>query len=239
MGLAARKLLMTPPAAGGGGAFDPWSGSYPTPVHAFWAEDASWTNPGDGNQVSSWRNESGAGDAVQATSGDQPIYRSSTAAYNDKPTIEFVSNDRLVLSTAIGADFQVVAVANMTSNNQRIIGFDSGSGSDGIGRGSGTTWVYVSPNTNVISGGTGDANPHIFVAYSDGGGTSEFFLDNTSLGTVATGSATSDIITLGCPGDQTTRFQTGHIAYVGYYALADDVSGLVSALADHYGITIA
>lgn len=57
---------------------------------AYWAEDPSWTNPGNGNAVSSWRDGSGnSRDATQATGANQPLYRSSDSGLNSMPTVDF------------------------------------------------------------------------------------------------------------------------------------------------------
>lgn len=69
---------------------------------AYWASDPNWTNPGDGNPVASWRDGSGnARDVVQAVGGTQPIYRSSVAALDNKPALEF-SNKLLELASGSG-----------------------------------------------------------------------------------------------------------------------------------------
>ena len=59
-------------------------------VTAFWAGDPSWSNPGNGNAVSSWRDYSGQGrDATQGTGANQPIYQSSASLLNNQPAVKF------------------------------------------------------------------------------------------------------------------------------------------------------
>lgn len=90
-------------------SFDPLSISW---AHAFWASDPSWSNPGDGNSVSSWRNAGSNGTAAaQATGGNRPIYRSSYANLNSQPAVEFVSTDSLnVVTSAISQPNHVYVV---------------------------------------------------------------------------------------------------------------------------------
>jgi len=80
--------LLTLIMGGGGGPFSPldlpWS-------EVLWAEDPAWTNPGDGNPVSSWRNAGSIGSAGDATGSGatRPIYRAAYANLNNKPAVEF------------------------------------------------------------------------------------------------------------------------------------------------------
>lgn len=84
---------------GGGGVvefFDHYS-----MLNEFWAEDPSWSDPGDGNTVASWRdNGTRATDATQSTEADKPVYRSAATNLNSKPAIDFVSSDLLQTSTS-------------------------------------------------------------------------------------------------------------------------------------------
>jgi hypothetical protein len=103
----ARKLLAAAPAAAG--AFDPLS--YGTPYHAFWAEDPSWTNPGNGNAVSSWRNDGSNGTAATAPAGtNEPTFFSSYANLNSRPAITFDG----------ATDYLKVAAADTVSKSQPI-----------------------------------------------------------------------------------------------------------------------
>lgn len=62
--------------------------------HAYWADAPDWTDPGDGNAVSQWDDASGnARHIVQATGGNQPLFRSSVANLNSKGGVDFDGTD--------------------------------------------------------------------------------------------------------------------------------------------------
>ena len=100
---------------------------------AFWASDPSWTPPADGAGVSSWRNAgTRATNAVQATGGQQPIYRSSVAVLNGKPALEFDGvNHNLVEpvdTLAVPYSGVVIFVATNTTGEKRLYGRTGGGG---------------------------------------------------------------------------------------------------------------
>lgn len=64
---------------------------------AFWADDPSWSNPGDGNAVSSWRDGSGNGNTLaQGTGSKQPLFRSSVTNLNGKAGVDFDGTDDIL-----------------------------------------------------------------------------------------------------------------------------------------------
>lgn len=74
---------------------------------AFWADDSSWSNPGDGNSVSSWRDYSGNGrDLSQATGSQQPKFRATVAALNGRAGVEFDGSDDRMLTSSWTATSQ-------------------------------------------------------------------------------------------------------------------------------------
>lgn len=108
-----------PAAASGGGpgpgVFDP---SIITWHSYYWAEDPSWTNPGDGAGVSSWRDASGNSRTLtQATSGKQPLFRSTAAALNGRSAIDFDGIDDFLESSSFTAltttNFSLVLIAKV------------------------------------------------------------------------------------------------------------------------------
>jgi len=75
--------------------FNPLTSFSTDPVHGVWASDPLWVPPTDGGAVSSWRNGGSVGtpNFTQATGTKQPTYRASTAAYNNKPTVQSDGTD--------------------------------------------------------------------------------------------------------------------------------------------------
>lgn len=122
---------------------------------AFWADDGGWSNPGNGNAVSSWHDLSGnSRPAAQATGANQPLFRSSVAGLNGRAGVEFDgSNDRLVTATwtNLSQPFTFVLIATWAS---------LGSGQKGAmdGPAGSPAGLFTDTSTNTIdlySGGGG------------------------------------------------------------------------------------
>lgn len=61
---------------------------------AWWASDPDWTNPGNGNVVSLWRNAGSFGarnDAVSTSVGTKPTYYSSVSSLNNRAGVRFTA----------------------------------------------------------------------------------------------------------------------------------------------------
>lgn len=203
---------------GGGPAFDPLS--YGSPFHAFWAEDPNWTNPGDGNAVSSWRNDGSNGvAATQATGANQPLYLSS--GINSRPALDFDgSNDRLIISdadtTGLTNPITVVVCAS----------FDSASGSqtfiDGVAA---SSRVIINTNSSgfwqVSNGGTFSTgvsavtgtSVHVVVA----GTSAKWRRNGTQIATGNSGTNGLDGIAIGSrnDGSQPTNAKIAYVAVFG------------------------
>lgn len=67
-------------------AFDP---SLITWKAAYWASDPSWTNPGNGNEVTSWRDYSGNGFTLTRPAASGPTYQSAVTELNNQPGLLF------------------------------------------------------------------------------------------------------------------------------------------------------
>lgn len=208
-----------------------------TALQAGWADDPSWTNPGDGNAVSSWRNHSGGGDPA-STGTNRPTFRASTAAFNNRATVEFVaaSSQRLDFDTANAVQpVKVIAVGNVGGNTQRLMGLGAATG-NGVGSGTGT-WTLTS--VSGIGGGTSDTSPHVFRGTLNGA-SSQLWVDESS---VATGSISGNWlrITLGAGSNNTPtfgNFLNGHVAFWAIYAGATSdasLSTLCDDLQTYYG----
>ena len=213
--LARRGTLAKPASVLGAAPFNiAWA-------HAVWAGDPLWTPPTDGNPVDSMRNQSGGGDPA-STGGNRPTYRAATAAYNNKPTVQFAgaSSQRLDIDVAdIAQPYSLVVVGNTAggASGERIVG--TGATSGGIGD-STTNFNASSAGTN-ITGGATDANPHLFRLYANTSPNAAFEIDGTVVVTGNAGSAAYQRLTLGASSNSTPAYNnyvTGHVAFVGVFS---------------------
>lgn len=257
MSLLARRLSAgadTSPG-GGGGSFDPLSIGW---YAAFWAEDPNWTDPGDGNAVSSWRND-GSGDwgaAAQATGTKQPLYRSSVAALNSKPAIDFDgSNDELKTSAGTaqepstgGGPLVSVMIADVTPNStfaylhdrRAQVGGDPGTNRFIVGMTSGNGWrIYVDSGRD---GGTATSGAHLFVFDFWNNPNSYLYVDGVTIQNgVNIGWCSLDGLTLGA-GINAGAFVDARIAFMGLKVgalTAQELSDIEAWATDHYGITVS
>jgi hypothetical protein len=86
---------------------------------AYWASDPDWTAPADGGALDSgWRDGSGNARTITATGGNRPLYRATTTALNNKPSVEFDGvNDYLKLgSLSQAVPLSLVAIFQYVSN---------------------------------------------------------------------------------------------------------------------------
>lgn len=224
--------------------FDPWDTGegYPTPTHAVWAEDPDWTNPGDGNPVSSWRNESGGGDPA-STLTSRPTYRASTTAFNSKPTVQFSGSQHLEYDIVnVSQPFVIVVVGSVegVSTAQALVG-SSNSGSSRLGASGSNQWTYNWGTA--VANGTRDSNPHVFVHVANGS-SSSLYVDGTLVASGSGGSGALHHLDLGVAhdGDLGTlnRFLTGHIAYAAVYSgktsRDTEIQDLETALSTYYDL---
>jgi hypothetical protein len=73
---------------------------------AAWADDPAWTNPGNGNTVTTWRNAgSVAGDFTNVSS---PVFRASVAAFNGHAAVELVSGWMQTSAFVLAEPFTIV-----------------------------------------------------------------------------------------------------------------------------------
>lgn len=238
------SLVLNPYILGGAG---PSSIAWHT---AFWAADPAWSNPGDGNAVSSWRDFSGNNrTASQGTGSKQPIYRAAASAVNNQPAVQFDGSDDALATasfTTLTQTLSVVAVFNTTvtatgkfvwdgidgtnraalwSNYSGTQVYDAFAGSDGI---TSTTWVNALQMIRVTFAGAST------VVEKNG----------TSLGTVSAGTGGLAGVTLGCRfSNLGSNTMAGHIAFLGVYngnvASDSNWSSFKSWVASYYGLTIA
>lgn len=229
----------------GQGGFNPGVISWHT---AFWASDPGWSNPGDGNAVSSWRDYSGNGHtATQASGSLQPLFRSSVSALNNQPAVEFDgSNDAMATAsfTAVPQTLSVVVVFKaLTLSNIDFLYDGLADPNRCIVYLNATVTMQFYSGTDVNTGLAMTTNAQLFRA-THAGASSVLERNGTSLGTFSTGTNSMTGITL-CnrgPGDTGTAGKM-QIAFFGLYA--GDVSAnanwstFKAGVASTYGLTIA
>jgi hypothetical protein len=194
-------------------------------LHSGWAGDPQWSRPGDGNKVANWRDVGGANPS-QATASNQPTYRSTVSALNNREAIQFVAASNQVLDTAItpivatSTPVTIVIIGINTdganSNAERVFG-EGNVGNSGIGKSSSNFWI----NFGATSATTADTNPHILSSYFTGASGSFLKLDGT---TILSGSASSgptiNRTTIGAGSDGTPTYAfyiNGYVAFWGIY----------------------
>lgn len=236
--IAAAGLTVT---GGGGGGFDPLADI--TWKAAFWADDPSWTNPGDGNPVTSWRDAGTEGvDPTQATASIKPTFRSSTASLNNRATVEFDAGDNLVSTnwgssiTGISGIF-IVFDLDATGTVQLFDGNDSGN-RRGMYLDGGSWRLFCG---TVQAGGTNDTNAH----YADMKvGTTTSNLDDLNIdgasviSGVNSGTNNMDGIVIGSNYTGGGKID-GHIAFLGIKDgdwAGSELSDLRTWAASYYGI---
>ena len=219
----------------GGGSFDPlsitWHGVY-------WAEAPTWTNPGDGNAVSQWDDVSGNGaHFTQATAGSRPTYRSSVAALNGKPALEFDGSADTMASThtTVAQTVTWVFVARNTGTSQGAY-FDADGDFRQILSKLNATQYRMFANSVVDVGGA-DAGAHLLIVQMSGS-TSSLAEDGVTLtGTVDPGTAGVPHTRIGSSFGS-SNFMAGEMAFVGRKSgtlTTQERSDLLAWSQSHYG----
>ena len=226
--------------SGGGGAFDPLS--YGSPVHAFWAEDPSWTDPGDGNIVTSWRNDGSNGTAV-TPGASGPVYRSSTTKMNSKATVEFDGvNDYLAMAEA-------AATVSQAGTMVVVFNFDSIGAGDNVvsGRDATARWMIDAASTTslriyagTVLGSTTIAAGTTYVAVAKfDGASSNLRINGSSVLSGNAGTWALEGLMLAANTTPNNDYMDGHIGYVAVFG--SDITGeswfseYEDGLATHYG----
>lgn len=241
--MSRRRALLTQVAAG-----PSFFGNY-SMLREFWAEDPDWSNPGDGNAMTTWRDAGTLDDDLSATTnggGNAPKYVAS--GINGKPSISFDATAENVggcLFTAAGRvdpPFSVVVVglarttptaaeyftdSDDRHTNRAVVGLLS------------STWR--GGNSFALDAGTSDTVAHVFtltVASND----LELFVDGVSVGTDTSGTAVKfNGLTVGANNVQINQFLDGLIPYVAVFdgdiVSQTGYSDWLAEIIDYYGIT--
>lgn len=209
----------------------------------FWADDPSWSNPGNGNAVSSWRDYSGnTRHAVQATGSKQPIFRSSVASLNNRAGVDFDGTDDWLTVTYSNLSQPstrvLVARQDVVVQDKHIFSTPSGSTRNDVvaSQGAGKTWSFYAGNTEV--GATAaDTSVHIVIVTFNGT-SSQGQIDGTTWGSGLTNPNVSGGIQLGSTLDSTGSCCNCHIAFAALYSGAltsGDKSSIRAWAQSYYG----
>ncbi len=232
-------------AAGGGAAaaFDPLSSI--TWHSAYWAEDPDWTNPGDGNAVTSWRDGSGNGRTLTPP-GTGPIYTASTSGMNNRPALTYSSavNRRLTSAsfTTLAQTFSLVQICRYNSTGAHRTFDNSGIGTGRVIAATSGGGAYLVFNGSVITPAPpAPGTARELDVFKFAGASSWVEANGTRSSTFNPG--TAGLGGIGIGSDGASAHFTGDIAFVGVYA--GDVTAdakwadFETWCSDLYSITIA
>lgn len=217
-----------------------------------WAGDTLWTPPADGAKVSTWRDGTGGGkDVTQATSGNQPTYRASVAALNNKPAVEFTATAQNYLRQAtlsVPAPYSIVAIAvHRGSGGSFVIGHSGSNNGYGMGI-SGFNGQWTLASGTGMTGGTPTRNvAHCQLGYTDTAGTAaRVDIDGAA---VVTGNAGATAVNQAVIGAGMTtglvgaQWMDGYLAFLGIIAgdakAASWWADFKSLVLGQYALTIA
>lgn len=214
-----------------------------TALHAFWADDPDWTDPGDGNPVDSWRNHSGGGN-IANTGAARPTFDASNPDFNDHAVIDFVpgSSQYLTVNTTdVAQPYKAIVVfkADNAAALQNILG--SGNGTQGFRiTAAGGYTLAAGSSLNV---GTADTDMHV-ARFTMNNTSSELWIDGASVGTGTVGTNGNAFLSVGAGtngGAGAANFFDGQVAFVGIYdgATSDvDLAQLADDLLVYYSTPV-
>lgn len=220
--------------------------------------DTGLTTPAaNGAGVGGWKDQGGgAYHVLQATAGDRPIYRTSVAALNNKPAVEFVSNDylRATIAAAIAGNLNVYNIfCVFTSTNSASTGYLYCEGrstsltprvSTRITNGLGQSSHVDDAATDAApskAGTYGDGVKHLLTCRRTASNNFIVRVDGvaSAANTNAPGATTIDRVAIGARTRNNAQdsFVAGHIAQIAVYG-ADNFATIEPLLAAEYGITL-
>lgn len=146
---------------------------------AWWAGDPGWANPGNGNLVTTWTD--GTGNGRNLTTAAKPTFRSSVAALNNQPAVDFTAASKsLSVTDSLTGGFSLVLIAvytSVTGGNR----YAFGNFSDGFMFGyEGTINTWRLYNGIDSAGVPPDTSAHFFAGFVNGG-SSKFIVNSTSV----------------------------------------------------------
>lgn len=214
-----------------------------TALHAMWAGDTLWSNPGDGNPITSVRNQSGGGDPTNGGGTQRPTYRASVSQLGNRPGWEFDgSDDRLTFNiTDAAQSVKAIGVFRYITATTNTVVFGAGGGTGQAYLISGTSKWQLSYGTVLNSAGNADTTGHV-VRWTGDGASSQQWLDGTSLASGNAGTTAHQWIKLGHGGATATHSNYANCV-IAFFALYDgattsdgDLATLAADLKTHYGL---
>lgn len=224
-------------------AFDPTILSW----HSAWfAGDPSWSNPGEGGNVSTWRNLGLNGTAATCSSS-YPVW--SATSFNGAPGVTFTGSSGLLSASLAslpnGVSIVVAFKLTSASGTQAVVGL-SGSGTRYAPAVISSAWygrLQGGAGGSAVSGGTADTNGHLFLLRGKGYSTTlEAKLDGVSLGTSTSATAAPDFGTpttvyLGSDSGSKASVVLGFVGiYLGDVETDVNWAAFRAALSGHYRV---
>ena len=197
------------------------------------------------NRVSTWEDQAGTNDLVQATGSKQPTWESSTASFNNAPTVDFEDTaSQSMVAASIGPLSQpntifLVAIDQDPSDVGAKFFFDGDSGTDRHAHWHRNTSTWSIFAGAAVNGPADDTSLHIHALvfnttsskYYLDGGTTEFTSD--------AGSQDFDGMSLGAKNTDTDHgdFTMGEMLIYDKLLTNDEINNVGNYLADKYGTT--
>lgn len=208
---------------------------------AYWAEDPGWTNPGNGNTVTTWDDAVGSRNLTQGTAASRPTYRSSSATLNNKPALEFVSDfftDTAASWGTLTQPVSIVVIGFWTSpdaSTDAIIGANSGTF---LLRKNATPLVQLFAASG-LNGTTPNSSAHLFGGVYNGASSNLIYDGTLTSGNVGSGSMAG--VTISGTGGAASS-HTFTMAFCGFYSgvITSHVywSSFKSWVTSYYGISM-
>lgn len=209
---------------------------------AYWASDPLWSNPGDGNTVTSWRDGSGNGNTLTNTLGS-PKYRAASSSLNNQPAIDLTTADMLGNNSySLAQPWSIVVISLMRTG---------GGGNDYlIGGGVVSAWaIYKNTNWTLFAGSDGPTRSfdttaaHMIRGYANGA-SSVLDRDGSVSATANPNSRPISALSVSGRADDLAGVRaTGLYSFIGVYSgdVSSDTqwSAFKTWAASTYGITIA
>lgn len=225
--------------------FDPFSIEWSS---ATWASDPDWTDPGDGNPVTSIRNGGALGGALTASGGGSPTFRSSVTSLNNRPALDFNGSSNILRQSGLSTTSvtSLVWIGQWKSvggsNLARVIDLNTPSLSS-LALAFGSYWDQYSGASNYATSATTSAASAIVLFTSATNG-SKIWISGAGpwSATLTDASSATEFILGGDPTLSSGNFASVYTAFAGVFDgdVTDDPnwSTFVSWALSYYGVTV-
>lgn len=216
---------------------------------AYWAEDPSWTNPGDGGAVASWRDGSGNSNTITEAT-NKPTFRSADSNMNGRASVEFDgTNDKLrgTFTSDSAQPRSIVLIARIRSlGTSTPVILDTDTGSTKV---CALFWDTTDSNKLSLYCGTAQAKYgsvstglHAIRAYVSGSSSKINLNGTTTTSAAPTGTQAMSGLTLGT-NRTSANFSAITVGFLGIYQgdVTTDVNwpNLVTSLRNLYGVKLS